>query len=51
MFHREPFIVHYVHSVTNFTLKLFADDITVYKVASNVSDCQLLQDDLSQLYD
>lgn len=39
------------HSVTNSTLKVFADDVTVYKVVASVSDCQLLQDDLSCLYD
>ena len=39
------------HSVTNSTLKVFADDVTVYKVVASASDCQLLQDDLSCLYD
>ena len=39
------------HSVTNSTLKIFADDVTVYKVVESVSDCQLLQDNLSRLYD
>ena len=36
------------HSVTSSTFKLFADDITVYKVVTiaSVSDCHLLQEDL-----
>ena len=37
--------------MTNSTLKVFADDVTVYKVVASASDCQLLQDDLSCLYD
>ena len=34
-------------------MKVFADDITVYKlkVVASVSDCQILQDDSSCLYD
>ena len=39
------------HSVINSTLKVFADDATVYRVVASVSDCQLLQDDLSCLCD
>ena len=39
------------HSVTNSTLKDFADDVNVYKIVASASDCQLLQDDLSCLYD
>ena len=35
------------HSVTNSTLKFFADDVTIYKVVTNGSDCDLLQEDLS----
>ena len=38
-------------SVTNSTLEVFADYMTVYQVVANVSDSQLLQDDLSCLYD
>ena len=38
-------------SVTNSTLKVFADDVTVYKVVASVSDCQLFQDHLSRLCD
>ena len=41
--------LHY--SVTNSALKVFADDVTVYRVVSSVSDCRLLQEDLSRLYD
>ena len=37
------------HSVSNFILKIFADDVT--KAVSNVSDCQLLQEDFAQVYD
>ena len=39
------------HSVTNSTLKVFADDVNVYKVVASISDCHLLLDDLSHLYD
>ena len=39
------------HLVTNSTLNVFADDVTVYRVVSSISDCQLLQEDLSRLYD
>ena len=39
------------HSVTNSTLKIFADDVTLYRAVSNVSDCQLLQEDLARVYD
>ena len=39
------------HSVTNSILKVIADDVTVYKVVASASDCQLLQHDLSYLYD
>ena len=37
------------HSVTNSTLKIFADDVTMYKVVTDASDCDLLQEDLSQI--
>ena len=37
------------HSVTNSTLKFFADDVTIYKVVTNGSDCDLLQEDLSRI--
>ena len=39
------------HSVTNSTLKIFADDVTLYRTVSNVSDCQLLQEDLARVSD
>ena len=35
----------------NSTLKIFVDDVTVYRIVSSISDCQLLQEDLSRLYD
>ena len=34
------------HSVTNSTLKIFADDV---KVVTDASDCDLLQEDLSRI--
>ena len=37
------------HSVTNSTLKIFADDFTMYKVVTNASDCELLREDLSRI--
>ena len=39
------------HLVTISTLKVFTDDVTVYRVVSSIYDCQLLQEDLSRLYD
>ena len=39
------------HSVIHSTLKIFADDVTVYRVVSNASDCQLLQEDLTRVFD
>ena len=30
-------------------MKIFADDVTMYKVVTNASDCDLLQEDLSRL--
>ena len=35
------------HSVTNSTLKIFADDVIMYKVVTDASDHDLLQEDLS----
>ena len=32
-------------SVTGSTLNIFADDVTVYKVVTSVSDCHVLQED------
>ena len=37
--------------MTTSTLKDFTDDVTVHEVVASVSDCQLLQDDLSSLHD
>ena len=37
-------------SVTGSTLKIFADDVTVYKVVTSVSDCHVLQEDLSRIF-
>ena len=37
-------------SVTGSTLKFFADDVTVYKVVTSVSDCCVLQVDLSRIF-
>ena len=34
------------HSVTNSTLKIFVDDVTLYKVVADASDCHALQEDL-----
>ena len=39
------------HSVSHSTLKIFADDVTVYRLVSNASDCQLLQEDLACVFD
>ena len=39
------------HSVTNSTLKIFADDITIYKVVADASDCHVLQEDLARIFD
>ena len=36
-------------SVTGSTLKIFADDVAVYKVVTSVSDCHVLQEDLSRI--
>ena len=41
------YIVALHHSVIDSTLKIFADDVTIY----SASDCQLLQYNLSRLYD
>ena len=38
------------HSVTDSTLKIFADDVTVYKVVAGASDCHVLQKDLDHIY-
>ena len=35
--------------MTNSTLKIFADGVTMYKVVTNTSDCELLQEDLSRI--
>ena len=37
-------------SVTGSTLKIFADDVAVYKVVTSVSDCHVLQEDLSSIF-
>ena len=37
-------------SVTGSTLKIFADDVTVYKIVTSVSDCCVLQEDLSRIF-
>ena len=37
-------------SVTGSTLKIFADDVTIYKVVTSVSDCRILQEDLSHIF-
>ena len=37
------------HSVTDSTLKIFADNVTVYKVISGASDCCVLQEDLAHI--
>ena len=39
------------HSVTNSILKIFADDVTMYRAVSNALDCQLLQEDLARVFD
>ena len=39
------------HSVTNSSLKIFADDITIYKVAADAPDCHVLQGDLAHVFD
>ena len=33
------------HSVTDSTLKIFADDVTIYKVVTGIFDCHVLQED------
>ena len=38
------------HSVSNSTLKIFADDVTVYKVVTDASDCHVLQEDLACIF-
>ena len=37
-------------SVIGSILKIFADDVTVYKVVTSVSDCHVLQEDLSCIF-
>ena len=38
------------HSVTNSTLKIFVDDVTLYKVVADASDCHALQEDLTCIF-
>ena len=38
------------HSVTDSTLKIFADDVTIYKVVTGIFDCHVLQEDLTRIY-
>ena len=38
------------HSVTDSTLKVFADDVTIYKVVTDASDCHVLQEDLTRIF-
>ena len=38
------------HSVTNSTLKIFANDVTLYKVVTDASDCHVLQEDLTSIF-
>ena len=37
------------HSVTNSTLKIFADDVIMYKVGTDASDHNILQEELSRI--
>ena len=39
------------HSVIHSSLKIFGDDMTVYRVVSNASDCQFLQENLTRVFD
>jgi len=36
--------------VSSSTLKIFAEDVTVYKVVTSISDCHVLQEDLSCIF-
>ena len=42
--------VLYIDGLTNSTLKIFADDVTLYKVVADASDCHVLQEDLTRIF-
>ena len=36
--------------MTNYTLKIFTNDVTLYKVVADASDCHVLQEDLTCIF-
>ena len=49
------FFILYVNDlgsvVKHSTIKMFTDDLTLYRVVASVDDCHMLQQDLSQVYE